>query len=147
MQSMERQVEEYIHGLSDIDLLEYTRMAAHVPEALEFARIELADRHLPGGRIAELDEQLQQRQKAQQEAAEARAAEPLPREYRLGVFLCGLYFGLPLVFFIPAWRRFREQGLDRKYKDMWTYAVTGFCLQPILILLRLPPWSWLAALL
>jgi hypothetical protein len=144
---MERQVEEYIHGLSDIDLLEYTRTATHMSEALEFARTELADRHLPGARIAELDHQLQQRQKARQEAAEARASEPLSREYRLGVFLCGLYLGLPLVFFIPTWRRFHEQGLDRKYKDMWTYAIAGLCIQPVLMLLRLPPWSWLAALL
>ena len=43
---MERQVEEYIQSLSDIDLLEYTRTDTHLPEALEFAKIELAGRHL-----------------------------------------------------------------------------------------------------
>ena len=144
---MERQVEEYIRGLSDIDLLEYTRTAAHLPEALEFAGIELADRHLPAARIARLDEQLRQREEARRQAAEARAAEPLLWEYRVGVFLCGVYFGLPLIFFFHTWRRFRDEGFTRKYKEMWVSALVGFCLQPVLVLLRLPPWSWLASLL
>jgi hypothetical protein len=143
---MERQAEQYIHGLSDIDLLEYTRTETHLPDALEFARIELAERHLAAKRLAELEKQLQQREKARQEAAQARAAQPLPADWRFAVFLCGLYFGLPLIFFVPAWRRFRDQGFHRKYKDMWKYALAGFCLQPILLVLRLPPWSWLLSL-
>jgi hypothetical protein len=143
---MERQVEQYIRGLSDIDLLEYTRTAAHLPEAIEFAGIELADRRLPAARLARLDEQLRQREEARRQAAEAKAAEPLPGEYRVGVFLCGLYFGLPLLFFVRTWRRFRDEGFTKKYKDMWVSALVGLCLQPILVLLRLPPWSWLAGL-
>jgi hypothetical protein len=143
---MERQVEQYIHGLPDIDLLEYTRTARHLPEALEFARIELAERHLAAERLADLDKQLQQREKVRQEAAQAKAAQPLPADWRFAVLLCGLYFGLPLVFFIPAWRRFRDEGFHRKCKDMRTYALVGFCLQPILLLLHLPPWSWLISL-
>ncbi len=143
---MEMQVEQFIHGLSDLDLLEYTRNAAHLPESLEFARIELADRHLPAARIAQLEEQLRRREEAKRQAAEARAAEPLLWEYRVGVFLCGVYFGLPLIFFYHTWRRFRDEGYTRKYKEMWVSALAGFCLQPVLILLRLPPWSWLAGL-
>ena len=144
---MERQVEQFIHGLSDRDLLEYTRTAAHLPESLDFAKLELADRHLPAARLARLDEQLRQREEARRQAAEARAAEPLPWEYRVGVFLCGLYLGLPLIFFVRTWRRFRDEGFAKKYKDMWVSALAGFCLQPLLVLLRLPPWSWLAGLL
>jgi hypothetical protein len=143
---MERQVEQFIHGLSDLDLLEYTRTAAHLPDALEFARIELSDRRLPVTHITQLDEQLRQREEVRRQAAEARAAEPLPWEYRVGVFLCGLYLGLPLIFFLRTWRRFRDEGFTKKYKDMWVSALVGFCLQPILILFHLPPWSWLAAL-
>ena len=143
---MERQVEQFIHSLSDLDLLEYTRTAKHLPESLEFARIELSDRHLAVARIAQLDEQLHQREEAARQAAEVRAAEPLPWEYRVGVFVCGLYLGLPLIFFFHTWRRFRDEGFSKKYKDMWVSALVGFCLQPILILLGLPPWSWLAGL-
>ena len=60
---MERQVEDYIHGLSDLELLEYTRTATHLPEALEFAQVELAERHLPPDRLTDLEKQLQQRAK------------------------------------------------------------------------------------
>ncbi len=143
---MERQVEKYIQGLSDIDLLEYTRTETHLPEALEFARVELADRHLTAEHLAELERQLQQREKARAEHAQAVASEPLSSKWRLAVFLSGLCLGLPLLFFIPAWLRFREEQAHQKDKDMRVYALIGFCLQPILICLRIPPWSWLAAL-
>lgn len=143
---MERQVEQYIHGLPDVDLLEYTRTRTHLPEALDFAKIELADRHLSTDRIAALEKQLQQREEARRKAAEARAAESLIWEWRIAVFLSGLYFGLPLIFFVPAWLRFRDEGFSKKHKDMWVSALVGFCLQPLLILLHLPPWSWLMSL-
>lgn len=143
---MDRQVEEYIQGLPDIDLLEYTRTKTHLPEALEFAAIELAGRHLASDRLAALDKQLQQRQKAREEAARAAAAEPLHWEWRFAVFLSGLYCGVPLLLFVPAWLRFRKEGALQKYKDMWVFALVGFCCQPILICLRISPWNWLAAL-
>ena len=144
---MERQVEQYIQGLSDLELLEYTRTVAHLPEALEFAKIELAGRHLPSDRLRDLDEQLRQREKAREEQARAIAAEPLNWEWRIAAFLCGVYFAIPFLLFVPAWHKFREEGADRKYKEMWVSALIGFCLQPILVLVRIPPWSWLRALL
>ena len=144
---MERQVEKYIHNMPDADLLQYTRTKTHLPEALDFARIELADRHFTPEHISNLEQQLRQRAKALEETAQAVAAEPLSFEWRLAVFLCGLYSGIPLVFFYPAWRKFREKGTDRKFKDMWIYALIGFCCQPILICLRISPWNWLAKLL
>ncbi|MEJ2703665.1 MAG: hypothetical protein P8Z79_14605 [Sedimentisphaerales bacterium] len=144
---MERQVEQFIQSLSDLDLLEYTRTQTHLPEALEFAKVEMTERRLPAGRLAELEEQLQQRICAREEEAKARAAEPLVWEWRLAVFLCGLYLGLPVLVFVPTWLRLRREGARRKCSDMWHYALGGFCLQPILILARIPPWSWLAALI
>lgn len=143
---MERQVEDYIHSLSDIDLLEYTRNETHLPEALEFARVELTDRHFTPDYLATLEEQLQQREMARQEAVQAVASEPLNSEWRLATFLCGVYFGIPLLFFIPAWLKFRNEGAHRKIKDMLVFTLAGFCLLPILALLRIPPWSWLAKL-
>ena len=143
---MEREVEDYIQTLSDLDLLEYTRCKTHLPEALEFARVELARRHLTSDRLADLEKQLQDRIDARAAKAEAIASEPLPFKWRLAVFLSGLYLGIPLLFYVPAWLRFRKQGAQRKYKDMWVYAVAGFACQPIPFLLRIPPWSWLARL-
>ena len=143
---MERQVEKYIHNLPDVDLLDYTRTKTHLPEALEFARIEQADRHFTPEHISELEELLRQREKQREEAAQAVAAEPLSFEWRLAVFLSGLYSGIPLVLFYPAWRKFHEQSADQKFKDMWVYALIGFCLQPILICLRISPWNWLIAI-
>jgi predicted nucleotidyltransferase len=143
---MERQVEKYIHNLPDIDLLVYTKTETHLPEALEFARIELADRHFTADHLAELEEQLRQRQIEQEQEVRIVAAEPLSLEWRIAVFLSGLYCGILLVFFYPAWQKFREQGADKKFKDMWVYALVGFCLQPILIFLGISPWNWLADL-
>ena len=139
---MERQVEDYIKSLSDVDLLEYTRCKTHLPEALEFAQIELNYRSLSPEKIAKLDEQLQQRARQAEEEAHAIAVEPLPTKWRIIVFLCGIYFGIPLLFLIPAWFRLREEGAYRQSKDMCIYAAAGFCTQLILILLRIPPWSW-----
>ena len=101
---MERQVEQFIQSLSDLDLLEYTRTQTHLPEALEFAKVEMADRHLPASRLAQLEEQLQQRAHAREEELQAIAAEPLVWEWRLAIFLCGLYFGLPVLLFVPTWQ-------------------------------------------
>lgn len=143
---MERHVEKYIHSLPDVDLLEYTRTKTHLPEALEFARIEMADRHFSPGHISELEEQLRQREQERQEAARQVAAEPLSLEWRIAVFLSGLYCAIPLVFFYPAWRKFHSIGAERKYKDTWFYALIGFCLQPLLVCLRIPPWSWFLAI-
>ncbi|MHC4324677.1 MAG: hypothetical protein ACYSUX_10430 [Planctomycetota bacterium] len=143
---MERQVEKYIHNLPDVDLLEYTRAQAHLPEALEFAQIELTDRHFTSEHLSELEQQLLQREKMREKAARAVATEPLSFEWRLAVFLCGLYSGIPLVFFYPAWQKFRKKGADRKFKDMWVYALVGLCCQPILIILRISPWNWIASL-
>jgi hypothetical protein len=144
---MERQVEQYIQGLSNLELLEYTRTAAHLPEALEFANVELAERHLPSDCLSGLDKQLQQRAKEREEEARAIAAEPLNWEWRIAAFLCGVYFAIPFLFFVPAWRRFCEEGADRKYKEMWVSALIGFCLQPILVLVGISPWSWFRTLL
>ena len=143
---MERQVETYIHSLPDVDLLEYTRTQTHLPEALDFARIEMADRHFTPEHINELEEQLRHKAIEQGETVKKVATEPLSIEWRLAVFLCGLYAGIPLVLFYPAWRRFSEQGQDKKLKDMWIYALIGLCCQPILICLRISPWNWLATL-
>lgn len=144
---MERQVEQYIQGLSDLELLEYVRTMTHLPEALEFARVELAERHLSSDRLTDLDKQLQQRRQAREQQARAIAAEPLNWEWRIAAFLSGLYFAVPFLLFVPAWRKFKEQGAHQKYKEMWVSALIGFCLQPILVLVRFPPWSWLRTLL
>ena len=143
---MERQAEQYIQSLSDIDLLEYTRTTTHLPDALEFARIELSGRHLAADRLASLEEELKQRQEARSAEAQARAREPLAWEWRIAVFLCGLYFAIPLLCAVPSWLRYRNEGSDQKYKEMWISALVGFCLQPILMCLRIPPWSWLTSL-
>ena len=143
---MERQVEKFIHNLPDVDLLEYARTQKHLPEALEFARIELADRHFTSQHVADLEQQLRQREEEREEAAREVAAEPLSLEWRIAVFLSGMYCAIPLVFFYPAWRKFHTKGADKKYKDMEVYALIGFCLQPILICLRIPPWSWFLAI-
>ncbi len=144
---MEKQVEKYIHNLPDVDLLKYTRTKTHLSEALEFARIEMADRHFTSEHLSGLEQQLRQREKEREETTQAVAAEPLSFEWRLAVFLSGLYTGIPLVFFYPAWRKFREKSADRKFKDMWVYALIGLCCQPILICLRISPWNWLIATL
>ncbi len=127
--SMERQVEQYIQGLSDLELIDYTRTATHLPEALEFANIELAGRLLPSDHLKDIDEQLRLRKEVRVEEARIVAAEPLNWEWRIAAFLSGLYFAIPFLLFVPAWHKFRDQGADRKYKEMWVSVLIGFCLQ------------------
>ena len=143
---MERQVELYIQGLSDLELVDYTRTATHLPEALEFARIELAGRELSCDHLKDIDEQLRLRKEAREEVARAIAAEPLNWEWRIAAFLCGVYFAIPFLIFVPAWHKFREEGADRKYKEMWVSVLIGLLPALILVLVRIPPWSWIRAL-
>ena len=143
---MERQVENYIHNLSDVDLLEYTKNFDHLPEAREFAQIELTDRHISPDHLSEMEDELQHRRQERLEHERMVAAEPLNTEWRIVVFLSGLYFGIPLLFFIPAWQRFREEGAYRRKKDMCTFAIAGFAVIPVLTLLRIPPWHWITRL-
>ncbi len=143
---MERQVELYIHGLSDLELLEYTRTSTHLPEALEFANVELVERHLPVERLTDLEKQLKQRQEAREEEARTIAAEPLNWEWRIAAFLCGVYFAIPFLIFVPAWHKFREEGADRKHKEMWVSVLIGLLPALILVIVRIPPWSWVRVL-
>jgi hypothetical protein len=144
---MEREVEDFIKKLSNVDLLEYTHCKTHLPEAVEFARVELARRRLSDDCLAALNEELHSRIKAREEEIRAIASEPLPGKWRIAVFLSGLYFAIPLLFFIPAWLRFRDKGSEQKCKDMCVFAAAGLVLEPILVLLRVPPWSVLRRLL
>ena len=143
---MEREVEDFIKKLSDVDLLEYTHCKTHLPEAVEFAKVELARRRLPDEVIAALNKELHTRIKAREEEIREIASEPLPGKWRFVVFLSGLYFAFPLLFFIPAWLRFRDKGSEQKCKDMCVFAVAGLVIQPILVLLKIPPWSVLRRL-
>ncbi len=138
---MEREVEDFIQNLPDVDLLEYTHTKVHLPEAVDFARAELARRKLPPETIKKLNNELQVRIKAREEQIREIASERLPGKLRILIFLSGLYFVIPLLFFIPVWLKFREDGSEQKCKDMIIFAAAGFAIQIIMILLRIPPWS------
>ena len=138
---MEREVEDFIKKLSNIDLLEYTHTKIHLPEAVEFAKVELARRKLSPKAIKALNEKLHARIKAREDQIREIASEPLGGKWRIAVFLGGLYFAIPLLFFLPALLKFREEGSEQKYKDMYVFAGAGFVLAVILVFLRIPPWS------
>jgi len=143
---MEREVEDFIQNLPDVDLLEYTHNKTHLPDAIQFAKCELARRKITPEQLASLDKELHERRRAREEEIREIASEPLPPKWRVAVFLSGLYFAVPLIFFMPAWFRFRDQGAEQKCKDMCLFALIGFVIQPILILLKIPPWSFLVKL-
>jgi hypothetical protein len=138
---MEREVEDFIQNLPDVDLIEYTHTKIHLPEAVDFARVELAKRRLPPETIKKLNNELQTRIKAREEQIREIASERLSGKLRILVFLSGLYFVIPLLFFIPVWLKFREDGSEQKCRDMMIFAAAGFAVQIIMILLRIPPWS------
>lgn len=138
---MEREVEDFIQNLPDVDLLEYTHTKVHLPEAVDFAKAELARRRLPLEKITKLNSELQTRIKAREEQLRETVSERLGGKLRILVFLSGLYFAIPLLFFIPAWLKFRDDGSEQKCRDMIIFAAAGFAVQIIMILLRVPPWS------
>ena len=140
---MEREVEDFIKGLSNIDLLEYTHTRLHLPEAVHFAKVELAKRKLPPETMQQLNNQWHAKIKAKEEEIRHIASEPLSLKFRILAFLCGLYFVIPLLLFIPFWCRFQKQGSEQKCKEIYIFAGVGFCLQIILFFLKIPPWGWL----
>lgn len=137
---MDQEIEEHIRSLSDIELLEYTKMDTYLPEALDYARQELAKRRLEPDQLTALENELLS------EALLAKEIEkkPLSNFWRISVFLCGLFFGLPLIIFIPVWLRLQDQGARRKQKEMWIIGLIGLALGILATVLGLPPWSWLA---
>lgn len=138
---MEREVEDFIKKLSNVDLLEYTHCKTHLPEAVEFAKVEFARRKLSEEEITSLNEELHSRIKAREEEIREVASEPLPGKWRLAVFLSGLYFAFPLLLFVPAWLKCRDEGSEQKCKEMCVFAGAGFVVGVIMVLLRIPPWS------
>ena len=143
---MEREVEDFIQNLSDIDLFEYIRCKTHLPEALQFAKVEFAKRKIPQDRVNKLKRELQARIKAREEEIREMVSEPLPCKLRIPVFLSGLCLGIPLLFFVPAWLRFRNEDLEQKCKDMYIFAAIGFVIGVILMLLKVPPWGFVLKL-
>ena len=140
---MEREVEDFIQNLSDLDLIEYTHTKIHLPEAVYFAKTELTRRNLPPETINKLNEDFHARIKAREEQIRQTASKPLPNKLKILVFLCGLYFVLPLILLLPIWCRFQKEGSEQKCKDIYIFAGAGFTLQIIMFILKIPPWSWL----
>ena len=139
---MEREVENFIQNLPDIDLLEYTRCKTHLPEAVQFEKIEFAKRKLPQERINKLKKELLARIKAREEEIREMVSEPLPCKLRIPVFLSGLFLAIPLLFFVPLWLRFRNEDLEQKCQDMYIFAGIGFAIGVILMLMKIPPWGF-----
>jgi hypothetical protein len=146
---MKKEIEQHIRNLSDIDLLEYikTGTEAYAPEAVAFAEQELSGRGITGDPLRALEEQLAKRTDERKEEAKATATKPLGTGWRIAVFLCGVFFGIPLLLFVPSYLRFREEGAKRKNRDMWLFALAGLALQIPMVWLNLPPLSWLIGLM
>lgn len=140
---MEREVEDFIQKLSDIDLIEYTHTKIHLPEAVYFAKVELAKRKIPPETLKKLNDEWHEKIKAQEAEIRHIASEPLPGKLKILVFLCGLYLALPLLFFIPIWCKYQNEGSEQKCRDMYIFAGAGFILQITMLVLKIPPWSWL----
>lgn len=140
---MQKETEQYIQGLSNVELLEYTKSENYLPEAIEFAKQELLKRELSPDQLSSVEQELDQQSKKCTGEMESAASEPLSTGWRFAVFLSGLFLGIPLLLFIPAWFRFRDEGARRKSRDMWIFALVGLVLQAIAVSLHLPPWSWI----
>ena len=136
---MNREIEDHIRGLSDIELLEYTKIDTYLPEAIEFARQELGARNLSPEQLSALEAELLQERQQLKEIDHA----PLSNFSRVSIFICGLFFGLPWIIFFPLWHRFQEEGTRRKKKEMWIIGFLGFAFGFVAAVLRIPPWSWL----
>ena len=137
---MDQEIEEHIRSLSDIELLEYTKRDTYLPEAKEFARQELAERRLAPEQLSALKNELSNEAQLATEIEHT----PLSNFWRISVFLCGLFIGVPLIIFIPIWLRLRDEGARRKYKEMWIIGIIGLALGILATVLGLPPWSWFA---
>lgn len=138
---MDREIEEHIQGLTDIELLEYIEIDTYLPDAIEYARQELRRRKLSPEQLSALEKELLQEREQLKEIAHA----PLSNISRVSALICGLFFGMPVIIFFPLWQRFRVQGAFQKQKELWIFGLVGLVLGFIAVEFRIPPWSWFGA--
>jgi hypothetical protein len=114
---------------SDLELYEIlAHEQDYLPEALDAARQELANRDLPPDRAAELESVVQ----SQAAAASAMAEQRLGWPMRLLVFfLCSGILGVTLAVYYDT------KGYKAKAKDCWTTAGLSFAAHVFLGALRL----------
>lgn len=134
---MKGETEIHIKSLSDIELLEYTKSDTYIPEAIEFAENELENRGLSGEQLEALERQLKEEANIALEIEQ----KPLLFIWRISIFLCGLFFGIPLIIFIPLWLRFREEGSRRKNLELWLIGLAGLVVGLAVRFLGIPPWG------
>jgi hypothetical protein len=114
-------VESHIRGLGDEDLAAYiaTGTAVYEPEAVEFARQELARRGLTTAQATEAVTRASARHTADKAADSKFANESLQTwEFVLysGLFVVDI-IGLPLV--LIMWANFRQRGARKKSGQIW----------------------------
>ncbi len=169
---MHKELESHIRSLSDTHLVEYTRMDTYLPEAIQFAKDELARRNLGPERLAEIEKALDNRAKAEvEEERTAAASKPLAFEWRLWAFLYGLGnavlglflmipftvweryvvallwdVGLPGLVLATVWLRLSKEGARHKIRDTCIFFFLGLLLAIFFAWMNIPPWTWLRSL-
>ena len=142
----QEQTKEYISNLSDLELIEYIKEGIYEPEAIEFAKQEVAARNLDPQRLAELESSAQLKNETLRAQVAEAAERPLGKLGKVLAIIGGLnMLGIGGICLLIAWGQFRERGERLKIKEMWRRAMYGFVVMwLILILLFVIPWQWFA---
>jgi membrane protein implicated in regulation of membrane protease activity len=121
---LDESVQSHISGLTDEDLLEYIRAGTEMyrPDAIEYAHRELEHRGLSQEQIVVLlNDRLRDNERI--------ASLPLGWPWRIVLLIVGIP-GLLLLLLL--WRRFREDGEHRKFRDTLLFGLTGTVIQLII---------------
>lgn len=119
---------EYISSLSDDALVEYATAEGdtYQADAVEFARSELAGRNLDPERVARAA--AAGRARGEAEAAEVTriAHNSLGRFGKAASFVAGA--AVMVIPLLIAWLVLKARREYRKAREIWVYALYGFCL-------------------
>jgi hypothetical protein len=118
-------VREYISGLSDADLIEYSLNTDYEPDAITFARQEIDRRKLSPEDVAVLEAEANQRIELRQREIAAAAERPLSKSGKTLAFVSGfiiLFGNFPRFL---ANTKFETKGELRKVREVRRFATYG----------------------
>ena len=127
---MKDEIKEHIRSLSNTELIEYINAPpdTYLPEAIAFAREEAEKRQISTNDLQRAEEEIADRESAKEEVENA----PLEPIWRFILFI----LPISIIFVIPVWLRFRQDGALRKIRQLWGYWFAGVALWIIILSIK-----------
>ncbi|HWB53105.1 MAG TPA: hypothetical protein VG722_02900 [Tepidisphaeraceae bacterium] len=129
------QTHQYILALSDEDLIEYCACADYEPDAIAFAKAEIARRNLVPQSLEFFDEI--SRWRVKEAVRERRIAPYLPLSCRVRVltFITGMIPIHGVFKLIELSENFDKLGQKRRKRELWLFAFSGLATTVLIVMM------------